>query len=174
MLPGSRRALRVLLTAAAALLPALAAAPAAAARPTAAPTAACPAAGYVSQHHHSGHNGVDIAAPIGTPIHAIGDGEVTHSGFADGYGQWIRVQHPDGRISEYGHMYQRDVAVGEHVVAGQQIALMGQEGNSSGPHLHLRIWGTPPPRTGSTPRCTSPSAAWSSPAPPAPAPGPPR
>ncbi|MFI1864006.1 M23 family metallopeptidase [Streptomyces jumonjinensis] len=44
-------------------------------------------------------------------------------------------------MTEYGHMYQRYVAVGEHVVAGQRIALMGSEGQSSGPHLHLRVWG---------------------------------
>ncbi|MEU3726546.1 peptidoglycan DD-metalloendopeptidase family protein, partial [Streptomyces sp. NPDC031705] len=138
----SGRALRVLLTAAAALLPALGAAPAATAR-TAAPAAACPAAGPVSQHYHSGHNGVDIANAIGTPIYAVGDGEVTISGYSGDYGQWIRIQHPDGRISEYGHMYQRDVSVGDRVVAGQRIALMGQEGNSTGPHLHLRIWGDP-------------------------------
>jgi hypothetical protein len=71
----------------------------------------------------------------------VGDGEVTISGYASGYGQWIRIQHPDGAISEYGHMYQRDVFAGDHVVAGQQIALMGAEGESSGPHLHLRIRG---------------------------------
>ncbi|MGC0328342.1 murein DD-endopeptidase MepM/ murein hydrolase activator NlpD [Streptomyces sp. SAI-170] len=128
------------LAAAAALMPVLVFTSPAAARP-ADFTAACPAAGFVSQHFHSGHNGVDIANDYGTPIYAVGDGEVTHSGYAGGYGQWIRIQHPDGTISEYGHMYQRDVAAGDHVVAGQQIALMGSEGESSGPHLHLRIWG---------------------------------
>ncbi|MBK3590642.1 M23 family metallopeptidase, partial [Streptomyces sp. MBT57] len=97
-------------------------------------TAACPAAGFVSQHFHSGHNGVDIANAVGTPIHAVGDGEVTISGYDNtGYGQWIRVLHPDGRISEYGHMSRRDVSVGDRVVAGQQIALMGSEGQSTGP-----------------------------------------
>jgi hypothetical protein len=137
----SRRALACILAATAALLlPALVPAPPAAARP-ADLAAACPAAGFVSQHFHSGHNGVDIANDVGTPIHAVGDGEVTISGYTGDYGQWIRVQHPDGRISEYGHMSRRDVSVGDHVVAGQQIALMGSEGNSTGPHLHLRIWG---------------------------------
>ncbi|MFH8473703.1 peptidoglycan DD-metalloendopeptidase family protein [Streptomyces sp. NPDC018000] len=135
-----RRALRVLLAATAALAPGLVLASPATAR-TADFTAACPAAGHVSQHYHSGHNGVDIANDYGTPIYAVGDGEVTISGYESGYGQWIRIQHPDGRISEYGHMYQRDVSVGDHVVAGQQIALMGSEGNSTGPHLHLRVWG---------------------------------
>ncbi|MFE5549768.1 peptidoglycan DD-metalloendopeptidase family protein, partial [Streptomyces sp. NPDC056534] len=156
----SRRAVSsVLAVSAALLLPALvpAAAPAAArttastasVRSTApaasvasaASTAACPAAGPVSQHFHSGHNGVDVANGVGTPIYAVSDGEVTISGYEPGYGQWIRIQQPDGRISEYGHMSRRDVFAGDRVVAGQQIALMGSEGNSTGPHLHLRIWG---------------------------------
>ncbi|MER6098498.1 peptidoglycan DD-metalloendopeptidase family protein, partial [Streptomyces sp. NPDC001728] len=126
----------------AALLPGLVAATPAAAR-TATSAAACPTTGVVTQPYHAGHNGVDIADAIGTPIYAVGDGEVTISGYTGDYGQWIRVQHPDGRISEYGHMYQRDVSVGDHVVAGQRIALMGAEGNSTGSHLHLRIWGDP-------------------------------
>ncbi|MFD4154309.1 peptidoglycan DD-metalloendopeptidase family protein, partial [Streptomyces hydrogenans] len=138
----SRRALTRVLAATAALVSALTVTAPASARP-AAVTAACPSAGFVSQPYHSGHNGVDIAADYGTPIHAVADGEVTISGYESGYGQWIRIQHPDGTISEYGHMYQRDVAEGEHVVAGQRIALMGSEGDSSGPHLHLRIWGDP-------------------------------
>ncbi|WP_326700540.1 M23 family metallopeptidase [Streptomyces sp. NBC_01754] len=142
MLPGfSRHTLNWVFTATAALLlPALLPATQAAAARTVT-VAACPAAGFVSQHFHSGHNGVDIANGVGTPIHAVGDGEVTISGFEPGYGQWIRVLHPDGRISEYGHMVRRDVSVGDRVAAGQQIALMGSEGQSTGPHLHLRIWG---------------------------------
>ncbi|MCJ0869673.1 peptidoglycan DD-metalloendopeptidase family protein [Streptomyces sp. AP-93] len=122
-------------------LSALAATGPAAAR-TADLTAACPTTGPVSQHFHSGHNGVDIAADVGTPIYAVGDGEVTISGYTGDYGQWIRILHPDGRISEYGHMSRRDVFEGDRVVAGQQIALVGAEGtNVDGPHLHLRIWG---------------------------------
>ncbi|MFH9677691.1 M23 family metallopeptidase, partial [Streptomyces sp. NPDC017405] len=152
----SRRALRGALAAAVVLVPGLAvtspAAAAAPARASSAPAgspvraaagfaAACPAAGYISQHYSWEHNGIDIANDYGTPIHAVGDGEVTISGYESGYGQWIRILHPDGTITEYGHMYQRDVQVGDHVVAGQQIALMGSEGQSSGPHLHLRVWG---------------------------------
>ncbi|MEV0785855.1 peptidoglycan DD-metalloendopeptidase family protein, partial [Streptomyces sp. NPDC050423] len=137
----SGRALRVLLAATAALVPALVLTSSTAAH--AVDFAACPATGIVSQHYGDDHNGVDIANDYGTPIYAVGDGEVIDSGSASGYGQWIRIQHADGRISEYGHMYQRDVFAGEHVTAGQRIALMGSEGNSTGPHLHLRIWGDP-------------------------------
>ncbi|MGW7312789.1 M23 family metallopeptidase [Streptomyces sp. NPDC054865] len=98
MLPGaSRRSPALVLTAAAALLLSAPAAPAAAR--TTGVVAACPAAGMVSQHPHSGHNGVDIANAVGTPIHAVDGGEVTISGHESGYGQWIRIQRPDGRIS---------------------------------------------------------------------------
>ncbi|MGW8354732.1 peptidoglycan DD-metalloendopeptidase family protein [Streptomyces wedmorensis] len=144
MLPGlSRRVLSRVLAAATALLPVLVAATPATAGPAGAtgPVLACPTAGFVSQPFHAGHNGVDIANDVGTPIHAVADGEVTISGYTGDYGQWIRVRHPDGRTSEYGHMSRRDVSVGDRVTAGQQIALMGAEGNSDGPHLHLRIWG---------------------------------
>ncbi|MFD3629252.1 peptidoglycan DD-metalloendopeptidase family protein, partial [Streptomyces sp. NPDC058698] len=142
MLPGlHRRTTHAVLTAATALLTALVTTSPAAAAPAGATgfAGACPAAGFVSQHYHSGHDGVDIAGPYGTPIHAVGPGEVIASGPAQGYGQWIRILHPDGTVTEYGHMYQRDVFVGDRVEAGQRIALMGSEGQSSGPHLHLRV-----------------------------------
>ncbi|MFD8147139.1 peptidoglycan DD-metalloendopeptidase family protein [Streptomyces sp. NPDC059708] len=136
-----RRALPVLLSAAVALLPGTAVASPSGAAGFA---AACPTTGFISQGYSPAHNGIDIANDYGTPIFAVGDGRVTISGYdPGGYGQWIRVLHPDGTITEYGHMYQRDVAVGDHVVAGQRIALMGSEGNSEGPHLHLRVWADP-------------------------------
>ena len=88
------------------------------------------------------HNGIDVANPIGTPIHAVMDGEVIDSGPAQGYGNWIRVQHDNGEISIYGHMQASSllVNVGERVTAGQQIASIGSEGQSTGPHLHFEIW----------------------------------
>ncbi|MFD7334483.1 peptidoglycan DD-metalloendopeptidase family protein [Streptomyces violascens] len=134
----SRRALGFALAAAAAVLPSLVTAPPAAAR-TAGFAGSCPTTGFVSQRYSDAHDGIDIADAYGTPIYAVGDGDVINSGPAQGYGQWIRILHPDGTVTEYGHMYRRDVAVGEHVVAGQRIALMGSEGESSGPHLHLRV-----------------------------------
>ncbi|WP_405366093.1 peptidoglycan DD-metalloendopeptidase family protein [Kitasatospora sp. NBC_00039] len=86
---------------------------------------------------------MDIANDYGSPIYAVGDGEVLVSGPAQGYGQWIRILQADGTITEYGHMRERDVATGDHVTAGQLIAQMGSEGTSSGPHLHLRVWADP-------------------------------
>ncbi|MBU7598197.1 M23 family metallopeptidase [Streptomyces sp. P38-E01] len=133
-----RRVLAAGVAAGCAALTLTAAGPASAAEP-AAFVAACPAAGVISQGHHSGHDGVDIANELGTPLHAAGPGEVTHSGEASGYGQWIRILHPDGAVTEYGHMYERFVQVGDQVQAGQHIASMGSEGQSTGPHLHFEV-----------------------------------
>ncbi|MFF3501845.1 M23 family metallopeptidase [Streptomyces sp. NPDC003247] len=127
---------------AAALIP-LSAAGAGAAPAASAPTAvaaysgSCPAAGRVTQGYHSGHDGVDIANNRGTPIYATGPGTVIASGPASGYGQWIRIRHDDGTVTEYGHMYERLVSVNQRVNGGQHIARMGSEGQSTGPHLHF-------------------------------------
>ncbi|MHA2788447.1 M23 family metallopeptidase [Corynebacterium sp. S7] len=83
------------------------------------------------------HQGIDIAAPIGTPILAAMDGVVTASGPASGYGNWIKILHEDGSTTLYGHMSSLNVAVGQAVTAGQQIAGMGSEGQSTGSHLHF-------------------------------------
>ncbi|MBX3226236.1 MAG: M23 family metallopeptidase [Labilithrix sp.] len=101
---------------------------------------ACPTDGRMSQGFKKGHDGVDLANAKGTPIFAVAAGVVTASGPAQGYGQWIRIKHDDGSMTEYGHMYRRDVKVGVRVKAGQRIALMGSEGRSTGPHLHLRTY----------------------------------
>lgn len=85
------------------------------------------------------HSGIDIANSNGTPILAIMDGTVIDSGPASGYGNWIRIQHEDGSMSVYGHMESLDVAVGQHVTAGQKIAGMGNLGFSTGTHLHFEI-----------------------------------
>ena len=88
----------------------------------------------------SWHYGTDFAAPLGTPIRAVAAGRVTYSGPARGYGQMIRVRHAGGTVTEYGHMRRRDVAAGEQVRAGDVIARVGEEGQSTGPHLHLRVY----------------------------------
>ncbi|AKK02647.1 M23 family metallopeptidase [Corynebacterium epidermidicanis] len=85
------------------------------------------------------HSGIDIANAVGTPILAVMDGTVIDSGPASGYGNWIRIKHEDGSISVYGHMETLDVAVGQHVTAGQKIAGMGNRGFSTGSHLHFEI-----------------------------------
>ena len=85
------------------------------------------------------HEGIDIANGIGTPILAVMDGTVINAGPARGFGKWVRVRHDDGSISVYGHIHSYNVSVGERVTAGQQIAEMGNEGHSTGPHLHFEI-----------------------------------
>jgi murein DD-endopeptidase MepM/ murein hydrolase activator NlpD len=85
------------------------------------------------------HAGVDIAAPIGTPVFAPEDGIVLDAGPASGFGLAVYVQHRDGTITLYGHVNQFFVAPGQVVVAGQQIAEVGNRGQSTGPHLHFEV-----------------------------------
>jgi len=86
------------------------------------------------------HLGVDVAAPIGTPIYAVEDGTVISAGPASGFGMWVRLQHPDGAITVYGHVNTATVSVGQHVLAGDQIATVGNRGFSTGPHCHFEVW----------------------------------
>ncbi|WP_442916510.1 M23 family metallopeptidase [Lentzea sp. DG1S-22] len=86
------------------------------------------------------HNGIDIANAIGTPIVSVMDGTVVEAGPASGFGLWVRVQHEDGTITVYGHMNTIDVPQGAKVKAGQQIATIGNRGQSTGPHLHFEVW----------------------------------
>lgn len=85
------------------------------------------------------HQGLDIAAPIGTPIRVPLDGTVTDSGPASGFGQWVRVRHDDGTVTVYGHISESHVSVGDSVSAGDVIAEVGNEGRSTGPHLHFEV-----------------------------------
>ncbi|NKS88733.1 peptidoglycan DD-metalloendopeptidase family protein [Rhodococcus hoagii] len=85
------------------------------------------------------HAGVDIANAIGTPIYAVADGTVIDSGPASGFGMWVRLQHADGTITVYGHINETLVTVGQKVMAGDQIATMGNRGFSTGPHLHFEV-----------------------------------
>jgi murein DD-endopeptidase MepM/ murein hydrolase activator NlpD len=85
------------------------------------------------------HFGIDIANSIGTPILSAMAGEVIDSGPASGFGLWVRVQHPTGEITVYGHINESLVSVGQQVAAGEQIATMGNRGQSTGPHLHFEV-----------------------------------
>ncbi|RMI28494.1 hypothetical protein EBN03_29875 [Nocardia stercoris] len=85
------------------------------------------------------HHGIDLAAPIGTPIFAVTDGSVIDAGPAQGFGLWVRLRHPDGTVTVYGHVNTMNVTVGQHVTAGQQIATVGNRGDSTGPHLHFEV-----------------------------------
>lgn len=86
------------------------------------------------------HQGVDIAAPIGTPIYAVADGTVLEAGPASGFGMWVRLLHDDGTVTIYGHIDTATVSQGQRVMAGDQIATVGNRGFSTGPHCHFEVW----------------------------------
>lgn len=85
------------------------------------------------------HQGIDIANNLGSPIYAVMDGTVINAGPAQGFGNWVVIKHDGGEVSVYGHMAVYNVSVGQRVTAGQQIAQIGNEGFSTGPHLHFEI-----------------------------------
>ena len=85
------------------------------------------------------HNGIDIAAPEGSPIRAATGGKVVFSGWREGYGRLIEIDHDDGLITRYGHNQENLVQLGEVVHSGQIIGRVGQSGLSTGPHLHFEV-----------------------------------
>lgn len=86
------------------------------------------------------HKGVDIAAPIGTPIMAAAPGVVVKAGWnSGGYGNLVDIQHTDGTVTRYGHNKRILVQAGQIVQQGQQISEMGSTGFSTGPHLHFEV-----------------------------------
>jgi murein DD-endopeptidase MepM/ murein hydrolase activator NlpD len=105
--------------------------------------AVAPTAGRVTSCYGSRwgtlHAGVDIAAPIGTPVFTPEGGIVLDAGPASGFGLAVYVQHGDGTVTLYGHVNQFFVTPGQVVVAGQQIAEVGNRGQSTGPHLHFEV-----------------------------------
>ena len=90
------------------------------------------------------HKGIDWAVPRGTAVYASSGGTVTKAGWGSGYGYVVYIRHPDGRETRYAHLNKVLVSAGQSVKQGQKIALSGNTGRSSGPHLHfeLRINGT--------------------------------
>ncbi|NET49211.1 MAG: peptidoglycan DD-metalloendopeptidase family protein [Merismopedia sp. SIO2A8] len=86
------------------------------------------------------HRGIDVAAPVGTPIVAAAPGVVEFSGWnSGGYGNMVEVRHPDGSMTRYAHNSRNFVRVGQRVAQGEQIAAMGSTGFSTGPHVHFEI-----------------------------------
>lgn len=85
------------------------------------------------------HKGVDWATPIGTAVVASCGGTVTKAGWGSGYGYVVYIQHEDGRETRYGHLSKVLVSAGQKVTQGQKIALSGNTGRSTGPHLHFEI-----------------------------------
>jgi murein DD-endopeptidase MepM/ murein hydrolase activator NlpD len=85
------------------------------------------------------HQGLDIAAPTGTPIVAPEDGVVLEAGPSGGYGNVVYLQHANGDVTLYGHMSKVLVQAGQIVLAGEVIAEVGSTGYSTGPHLHFEV-----------------------------------
>ncbi|HJX43057.1 MAG TPA: M23 family metallopeptidase, partial [Geodermatophilus sp.] len=85
------------------------------------------------------HAGIDLAAPMLTPEYAAADGIVLEAGPAGGYGNVVYIQHESGDVTVYGHMEEILVLPGQVVRAGDTIALLGNRGQSTGPHLHFEV-----------------------------------
>lgn len=85
------------------------------------------------------HKGIDWAVPKGTAVVASSGGTVTKAGWGSGYGYVVYIKHPDGRETRYGHLSKVLVSAGQSVKQGQKIALSGNTGRSTGPHLHFEI-----------------------------------
>jgi murein DD-endopeptidase MepM/ murein hydrolase activator NlpD len=85
------------------------------------------------------HWGIDLAAPMRTPEYAAGDGVVLRAGAASGFGLAVYILHEDGDVTVYGHMDEILVEPGQYVEAGEKIALLGNRGQSTGPHLHFEV-----------------------------------
>lgn len=87
------------------------------------------------------HNGVDMSAGVGTPVKAIGGGEIIANGSNSGWGNWVAIKHDNNLVSVYGHMSALSfLRVGTKVKVGEVIGFEGSTGNSTGSHLHLSIY----------------------------------
>jgi len=85
------------------------------------------------------HQGIDIASNTGTPVVATADGKVVKSGWSEGYGNIVQIDHGNGLETIYGHNSQIVATIGQNVKKGQLIAYIGSTGVSTGPHLHYEV-----------------------------------
>jgi murein DD-endopeptidase MepM/ murein hydrolase activator NlpD len=103
---------------------------------------AAPLAGYTKTQGIHGYNGVDLAAPVGTPLSASAAGQVVvakSSGWNGGYGNYVVISHGNGSQTLYSHMSTVSVSVGETVAQGQVIGAVGKTGKATGAHVHFEI-----------------------------------
>ena len=99
-------------------------------------------------YHGSGHNAIDLAAPIGTPVQAALSGSVLATGNTDlvrgcySFGKWVMLKHANGVSTLYAHLSAIDVSTGQGVTTGQVIGLSGMTGYATGPHIHFGVYAT--------------------------------
>ncbi len=89
--------------------------------------------------HGTMHDGIDIAAPAGTPVHAADAGTVVFTGRLNGYGNTVIIRHSDSYVTVYGHNSHILVSEGMAVARGQTIAAVGTSGRTTGPNLHFEV-----------------------------------
>lgn len=100
-------------------------------------------ANYVVKSRNRRHHGVDFAAPKGTPVYAASSGVVLNAdmgSMSDAFGMAVLIEHGDKLQSLSAHLSRIDVNIGDFVMAGQQIGLVGATGRATGPHLHFELW----------------------------------
>ena len=85
------------------------------------------------------HDGIDLAAPAGTPVRTAGEGSVLFAGPQQGYGLLVIIEHAHGLVTVYAHNRDLRVRTGQQVREGQVIATVGESGKTSGPHLHFEV-----------------------------------
>ncbi len=117
---------------------------------TAPPPDRWPLGGYVTREFappgagdgdaRAGHEGVDIVAPLDTPILAAGKGRVTAAGWDNFLGNYVEITHGLGYVTVYGHCSRLAAREGDRVDRGQEIAFLGGTGQASAPHLHFEVW----------------------------------
>ncbi len=88
-----------------------------------------------------GHRGLDFTAEEGTPVYAMADGVVVQATYHYSWGNMVLIEHSDGLQTLYAHMSYLAVDVGQTVAQGQQVGAIGMTGNTTGPILHLEVWG---------------------------------
>ena len=109
-----------------------------------------PVQGYISSYfgvrpdpfdgHCARHTGIDIATPLGTPVHAVAEGMVTFAGVRSGYGNVVEIDHGNGYMTRYAHNSKLVAHPGQHVQVGDVIADAGSTGRSTGSHVHFEVW----------------------------------
>jgi murein DD-endopeptidase MepM/ murein hydrolase activator NlpD len=85
------------------------------------------------------HTGIDLPAPLGTPVYSARSGEVVWAGWQDGYGLLVTVSHGKGERSMYAHLSRIEVRVGVWIGQGVRVGLVGATGDATGPHLHFEV-----------------------------------